>query len=338
MYSLNLLAMAMELARENPAYEDVASKFWEHFLYIAHAMGHQGKDTQLDLWDDADGFFYDNLNLPDGTRHPLKIRSMVGLIPLFAVETLEPDMIERLDGFRRRLDWFVEHRPDLTDNVACMKTPGRERAAAAVGGHRGSPDAGARAHARRARVPVAVRHPGAVARPQGRALPAAGRRPRPSRRLRAGRVVDRAVRRQLELARADLVPGQLPAGRGAAEVPPLLRRQHPRRMPDRIRDHADAGRGRHRAVAAPVADLPARRRTAGGPCSAASSASSTIRTGATTCPSTSISTATTGAASGPRTRPAGPPWSPSCCSRAAARQEGREVIAAGAAERGRMRT
>jgi hypothetical protein len=126
MYSLNLLAMAMELAHDNPAYEDVASKFWEHFLYIAHAMGHQGKATQLDLWDDADGFFYDNLNLPDGTRHPLKVRSMVGLIPLFAVETLEPEMIERLDGFRRRLDWFIEHRPDLTDNVACMKTPGRE--------------------------------------------------------------------------------------------------------------------------------------------------------------------------------------------------------------------
>ena len=126
MYSLNLLAMAMELARDNPAYEDVASKFWEHFLYIAHAMGHQGKDAQLDLWDEADGFFYDNLNLPDGMRHPLKIRSMVGLIPLFAVETLEPEMIERLNGFRRRLDWFVEHRPDLTENVACMKTPGRE--------------------------------------------------------------------------------------------------------------------------------------------------------------------------------------------------------------------
>jgi len=124
MYSLNLLAMAMELASENPAYEDVASKFWEHFIYIAHAMGHQGKESQLDLWDEADGFFYDNLILPDGTRHALKIRSMVGLIPLFAVETLEPEMIERLEGFRRRLDWFVEHRPDLTDNVACMKTPG----------------------------------------------------------------------------------------------------------------------------------------------------------------------------------------------------------------------
>jgi Glycosyl hydrolase family 63 C-terminal domain len=125
MYSLNLLAMAMELARENPAYEDVASKFWEHFLYIGHAMGHQGKNSDLDLWDDRDGFFYDHLHLDDGRRFPLRIRSMVGLIPLFAVETLEPDLLERLPGFRRRLEWFIDHRPDLTDNVACMRTPGR---------------------------------------------------------------------------------------------------------------------------------------------------------------------------------------------------------------------
>ena len=124
MYSLNLLAMAMELAQENPAYEDVASKFWEHFLYIGHAMGHQGKDRNLDLWDDEDGFFYDCLRLDDGRRLPLKIRSMVGLIPLFAVETLEPEMLERLPGFARRLEWFIENRQDLTDNVACMRSPG----------------------------------------------------------------------------------------------------------------------------------------------------------------------------------------------------------------------
>jgi hypothetical protein len=124
MYSLNLLAMAMELAQENPAYEDVASKFWEHFLYIGHAMGHQGKDRNLDLWDDEDGFFYDYLRLDGGARVPLKIRSMVGLIPLFAVETLEPEMLEKLPGFKRRLEWFIEHRHDLTDNVACMRTPG----------------------------------------------------------------------------------------------------------------------------------------------------------------------------------------------------------------------
>jgi hypothetical protein len=124
MYSLNLLAIAMELASEDQAYEDVASKFWEHFIYIAHAMTNLGSDG-FELWDDVDGFFYDVLHLPDGTRHPLKVRSMVGLIPLFAVETLEPEMLEKLPGFARRLEWFIEHRPDLTATVACMRTPGR---------------------------------------------------------------------------------------------------------------------------------------------------------------------------------------------------------------------
>ena len=123
MYSLNLLAIAMELASEDPAYEDVASKFWEHFIYIAHAMSNLGSDG-IELWNEQDGFFYDVLHLPDGTRHPLKVRSMVGLIPLFAVETLEPEMLAKLPGFAKRLDWFIEHRPDLTANVACMRTPG----------------------------------------------------------------------------------------------------------------------------------------------------------------------------------------------------------------------
>jgi len=124
MYSLNLLAIAMELASEDPAYEDVASKFWEHFIYIAHAMTNLGSDG-FELWDQEDGFFYDVVHLPDGGRQRIKVRSMVGLIPLFAVETLEPEMLARLPGFSKRLDWFVEHRPDLTANVACMRTPGR---------------------------------------------------------------------------------------------------------------------------------------------------------------------------------------------------------------------
>jgi hypothetical protein len=123
MYSLNLLAIAMELASEDPAYEDVASKFWEHFIYIAHALSNLGSDG-IDLWNEEDGFFYDVLHLPDGTRHPLKVRSMVGLIPLFAVETLEPEILAKLPGFSKRLNWFIEHRPDLTANVACMRTPG----------------------------------------------------------------------------------------------------------------------------------------------------------------------------------------------------------------------
>src|SRR5882757_7040237 len=124
MYTLNLLAIALELASEEPCYEDVASKFWEHFIYIAHAMSHRGQDG-MGLWHEEDGFFYDVLKLPDGTQFPMKIRSLVGLIPLFAVETLEQEVLDCLPGFKRRLQWFLDNRPDLTDNVACMRTPGR---------------------------------------------------------------------------------------------------------------------------------------------------------------------------------------------------------------------
>ncbi len=123
MYTLNLLAIALELSKEDPAYEDVASKFWEHFIYIAHAMSHRGRDG-MGLWNEEDGFFYDVLRLPDGNHFPMKIRSMVGLIPLFAVETLEPELLDRLPGFKRRMQWFLENRPDLVENVACMRTPG----------------------------------------------------------------------------------------------------------------------------------------------------------------------------------------------------------------------
>ncbi len=127
MYSLNMLAIAMELARHDPAYEDVASKFWEHFLGIAHAMsgGQQHGGQGHDLWDDEDGFFYDVLHLPDDTRTPLKVRSLVGLVPLLAVQTLEPQDLDRQAGFRRRLEWFIANRPDLTENVAAMHTPGQ---------------------------------------------------------------------------------------------------------------------------------------------------------------------------------------------------------------------
>ena len=123
MYCLNLLAIALELAKEDHAYEDVASKFWEHFLYIAKAINHLGNDG-TGMWNEEDGFFYDVLHMGDGEHLPLKIRSMVGLIPLYAVETLDPDLIDKLPGFKRRLDWFVENRKDLTANVACMHEAG----------------------------------------------------------------------------------------------------------------------------------------------------------------------------------------------------------------------
>ena len=123
MYALNLLAIALELAKDDPAYEDVASKFWEHFLHIARAMNNRG-DDEVRLWDEQDGFFYDVLHLPEGKPYPMKVRSMVGLIPLFAVETLEPELLDRLPDFKRRMEWFIENRSDLTANVACMRTPG----------------------------------------------------------------------------------------------------------------------------------------------------------------------------------------------------------------------
>jgi hypothetical protein len=116
MYCLNLLAIALELAREDSAYEDVASKFWEHFLHIAHAINHLGDDG-TGMWDEEDGFFYDVLHLPGG-KHvmPLKVRSAVGLIPLFAVETLEPRLMDQLPGFKRRMEWFIE--PTVATSLA----------------------------------------------------------------------------------------------------------------------------------------------------------------------------------------------------------------------------
>jgi hypothetical protein len=118
MYCLNLLSIALELAREEPEYEDVASKFWEHFVHIARAMNTMG------LWDDADGFYYDVLHMPHGEKVPMRVRSLVGLIPLLAVETFDPELLARFPSFCRRMDWFIDHRPDLTAGVACMRTPG----------------------------------------------------------------------------------------------------------------------------------------------------------------------------------------------------------------------
>ncbi|HEX6144506.1 MAG TPA: hypothetical protein VFZ01_17440 [Geminicoccaceae bacterium] len=123
MYCLNLMRIALELARHNRVYEDIASKFFEHFLYIAEAMTNIG-ERGIGLWDEEDRFFYDELRLPDGKVVPLKVRSMVGLIPLFAVETLEDELLDELPGFKQRLKWFLKYRPDLAALVSRWEDPG----------------------------------------------------------------------------------------------------------------------------------------------------------------------------------------------------------------------
>jgi hypothetical protein len=124
MYCLNMLKIALELATKvNRIYEDVASKFFEHFLYISAAMNGLGDGG---LWDETDGFFYDRLRLPNGQSIPMKVRSMVGLIPLFAADTIEPHVIDQLPGFRRRMEWFMHNRPDLCGNIASLQRQGME--------------------------------------------------------------------------------------------------------------------------------------------------------------------------------------------------------------------
>src|SRR5207249_158749 len=136
MYCLNLMRIALELAQHNHVYEDIATKFFEHFLNIAEAMTHIGDG--IGLWHDEDGFFYDVLNLPDGRMLPLKVRSMVGLIPLFAVETLEPGLAAKVPEFTDRLDWFLNYRPDLAALVSRWNEPrkGERRLLSLLRGHR----------------------------------------------------------------------------------------------------------------------------------------------------------------------------------------------------------
>ncbi|HEY6803660.1 MAG TPA: hypothetical protein VI306_08785 [Pyrinomonadaceae bacterium] len=125
MYSLNLLTIALELARQNPAYEDVATKFWEHFIHIAKAMNNIGTEN-MGLWDEQDGFYYDVLHLTSGEHIPLRVRSVVGLVPLLAVQTIEANVLDAFPDFKKRLEWFANNRKDLTNDIATFRTPGEE--------------------------------------------------------------------------------------------------------------------------------------------------------------------------------------------------------------------
>jgi hypothetical protein len=135
-YALHMMRISLELARHNMAYQDIATKFFEHFLYIAEAMSHAGQDTGL--WDDQDSFFYDVLCLPSGATMPLRVRSLVGLIPLIAVQVLEPEALSALPVFREKLDWFLANRPDLARLISNWSAvgEGETRLLALLRGHR----------------------------------------------------------------------------------------------------------------------------------------------------------------------------------------------------------
>ena len=137
MFALNLMRMSLELAVDDHVYEDLAAKFFEHFLYIAQAMTNMGNEG-TGLWNEADGFFDSMLNLPDGRMVPLTERSMVGLVPLFAVETLDRAVLAKTPAFAQRMDWFLRHRPDLAGLVSHWNIPGtgERRLLSLLRGHR----------------------------------------------------------------------------------------------------------------------------------------------------------------------------------------------------------
>lgn len=125
MFALNMMRISMELALHNPVYEDMAIKFFEHYLYIAQAMDTIGEKDGL--WNDEDGFFYDVLQLNDGDSKALKLRSIIGLIPMFAVEIVEHDILEKLPGFRTRMDWILKNKPELAKLVSHWEVEGKGR-------------------------------------------------------------------------------------------------------------------------------------------------------------------------------------------------------------------
>ncbi|WP_292008993.1 glucosidase [Chryseobacterium sp.] len=126
MYALNMMRIAMELAQYYQVYEDMAIKFFEHYLYIAEAMENMG-DKQQGLWNEEDGFFYDVLQLGNGESVSLRLRSIVGLIPLFAVEIIDHELLEKMPNFKERMDWVLKNKPELTKLVSHWDEEGRGR-------------------------------------------------------------------------------------------------------------------------------------------------------------------------------------------------------------------
>ena len=221
LFSQNMLEMALELALHDSAYEELATKFYEHFVWIASAMDRIGDGD--DMWDDTDGFYYDVLRLPDGSAQRLKVRSMVGLLPFCAITVYPEEVLTRLPSFVERAQDFNQRHPALLHSI---NPPGR----AGVQGRRmlsvldeSQDPTGARSHARSERIPERLRHSCALPIPPGSSLclPERGRGVRGG--VRSGGVGLRIVRGEFQLARADLAAGQRAPDTGAAPAVHVLR-------------------------------------------------------------------------------------------------------------------
>ncbi len=223
MYSLNMLRIAIELAQEDDAYQDIATKFFEHFLMIGGAMTNLG-GKGLSLWDDADHFFYDWLVMSNGEATPLRVRSLVGLIPMFAVEIVDMASLKNLPSFTRQRDWFLRYRPKLAVAGVPLEHAGRRRHAPARHRPRLPRDQGAGTRSGQERIPVGLRNTVLVAIPSRTPLRLRGRQLSRRGQICPGRIGQRSLRRKFQLARADLDADQLPVHRKPEQVPQILRR------------------------------------------------------------------------------------------------------------------
>ena len=282
-YCQCMLEMALILAEYDPMYEEIAFKFVQHFMWIAYAMDRIGEHHD-EMWDEEDGFFYDVLRLPDGQAMRLKVRSLVGLLPLCASTVFEADAATKLpeaDGDDRAVpasatrSWCRTWRP--TDE-GFIGYKGRRLLSIL---NKKKLRARARVPARRERVPRAVRHPLALAVPPGASVHVLGRAPGVQGPVPAGRIEHGHVRRQLQLARAGLDAGQRADRPGAAEPVRVLRRRLHGRVPDRLGPAHDAVRGREGDHPAAGGARSCATPTGGGRSTAARRSSRTIRTGAT---------------------------------------------------------
>ena len=217
MYSLNMLRIAIELAQEDDAYQDIATKFFEHFLMIGGAMTNLG-GKGLSLWDDADNFFYDWLVMSNGEATPLRVRSLVGLIPMFAVEVIDAALLKNLPSFTRQRDWYLALPAEACGAGVPLEHAGRRRYAPAR--HRPCLPRvqGAGARSGQERIPVGLRDTLPVAIPSRTSLRLRGRQLPLRGQICPGRIGQRSLRRKFQLARADLDADQLPVHRKPEQV------------------------------------------------------------------------------------------------------------------------